>query len=106
MTLLQKQPDFTKKLQFFTYHFYYRIILLFFSSNPKNLIHDYLISLYDLMRILITLVQTEQRLNDITIGFDQQILINLNLKLLAKYFNSFIISKEAFTSIFIRMACY
>jgi hypothetical protein len=58
------------------------------------------------MRILITLVQTEQRLNDITIGFDQQILINLNLKLLAKYFNSFIISKEAFTSIFIRMACY
>jgi hypothetical protein len=106
VTLLQKQPDFTKKLQFFTYHFYSRIILLFFSSNPKNLKHDFLISLYDLMRILITLVQIEQKLNDIIIGFDQQILINLNLKLLAKYFNSFIISKEAFTSIFIRMACY
>jgi hypothetical protein len=82
------------KLQFFAYHFYCHIILLFFNSNPRNSKHGFLIlSLFDLMMILITLVQIEQKLNDITICFDQQILINLNLKLLAKYFNSIIISK-------------
>ena len=107
VTLLWKQPDSMMKLQFFVYHFYSRTILLFFSFDPTNSKHDFLIlSLFDLMRILITLAQIELKLNDIIIGFDQQILINLNLKLLAKYFNSFIISKEAFTFIFIKMACY
>ena len=106
-TLLKKRPDFIMKLQFFAYHFYCHIILLFFNSNPRNSKHGFLIlSLFDLMMILITLVQIEQKLNDITICFDQQILINLNLKLLAKYFNSIIISKQAFISIFITMVCY
>ena len=82
-------------------------MLLFFSSNPMNLKYDsQILSLFNLMMILITLAQIELKLNDIIIGFDQQKLINLNLKLLAKYFNSFIISKEAFTFIFIKMACY
>ena len=102
VTLLWKQPDSMMKLQFFVYHFYSRTILLFFSLDPRNSKHDFLIlSLFDLMRILITLAQIELKLNDIIIGFDQQKLINLNLKLLAKYFNSFIISKEAFTFIFL-----
>jgi hypothetical protein len=56
--------------------------------------------------LLIILAQIGQTLNDIIIGFIQQILINLNLKLLAKYFNSLIIFKEAFIFIFVRMACY
>jgi len=55
------------------------------------------------MMILITLAQIEQKLNDISIGFDQQILINLNSKLLVKFLNSFIISKKASTFMFIRL---
>jgi hypothetical protein len=72
-----------------------------------NLKHDFLILfLFDLMMLLIVLVQIKQTLNDIVIGFNQPILINLNLKLLAKYFNLLIIFKEAFIFIFRRMACY
>ncbi len=72
-----------------------------------NLKHDFLILfLFDLMMLLIVLVQIKQTLNDIVIGLNQPILINLNLKLLAKYFNLLIIFKEAFIFIFRRMACY
>jgi len=79
-------------------------MLLFFSSNPMNLKYDsQILSLFNLMMILITLAQIEQKLNDISIGFDQQILINLNSKLLVKFLNSFIISKKASTFMFIRL---
>lgn len=88
-------------------HFYFRIILLFFSLNLKNSKHEFLtLSLFNLMMLLIILVQIGQTLNDFIIGFIQQILINLNLKLLVKYFNSLIIFKKAYIFIFIRMACY
>jgi hypothetical protein len=79
-------------------------MLLFFSSNPMNLKYDsQILSLFNLMMILITLAQIEQKLNDISIGFDQQILINLNSKLLVKFLNLFIISKKASTFMFIRL---
>lgn len=101
VTLLQKQPDSMTKL-----HFYCLIILLFFSLNPRNSKHDILmLSLFNLMITLIYLLQIWQKINCITAGLHQQILINLNLKLLAKYLNSFIISKQAITFIFIKMAC-
>ena len=79
-------------------------MLLFFSSNPMNLRYDsQILSLFNLMMILIILAQIEQKLNDISIGFDQQILINLNSKLLVKFLNLFIISKKASTFMFIRL---
>jgi hypothetical protein len=79
-------------------------MLLFFSSNPMNLKYDsQILSLFNLMMILITLAQIEQKLNDISIGFDQQILINLNSKLLVKFLNLFIISKKASTFMFIKL---
>ena len=79
-------------------------MLLFFSSNPMNLRYDsQILSLFNLMMILITLAQIEQKLNDISIGFDQQILINLNSKLLVKFLNLFIISKKASTFMFIKL---
>lgn len=105
-TLLQKQPDLMMILQFFADHFYFRIVLLFFSLNLKNSKHDFLIlSLFDLMMLLIILVQIRQTLNDIIICFNQQILISLNLELLVKYFNWLIIFKEAFVFISIKMVC-
>ena len=92
------------KSQFYANHFYYLIMLLFFSSNPMNLRYDsQILSLFNLMMILIILAQIEQKLNDISIGFDQQILINLNSKLLVKFLNLFIISKKASTFMFIRL---
>ena len=79
-------------------------MLLFFSSNPMNLKYDsQILSLFNLMMILIILAQIEQKLNDISIGFDQQILINLNSKLLVKFLNLFIISKKASTFMFIKL---
>ena len=92
------------KLQLYANHFYYLIMLLFFSSSPMNLKYDsQILSLFNLMMILIILAQIEQKLNDISIGFDQQILINLNSKLLVKFLNLFIISKKASTFMFIRL---
>ena len=104
LTLLLKQLNSMMKLQFYANHFYYLIMLLFFSSNPMNLKYDsQILSLFNLMMILITLAQIEQKLNDISIGFDQQILINLNSKLLVKFLNLFIISKKASTFMFIKL---
>ena len=104
LTLLLKQLNSMMKLQFYANHFYYLIMLLFFSSNPMNLRYDsQILSLFNLMMILIILAQIEQKLNDISIGFDQQILINLNSKLLVKFLNLFIISKKASTFMFIKL---